>query len=97
MALTAKQHSQIAMTYQKAAVDRRVPPQARVAFAHKADWFRMLARIAAKKEAAMDVEHLTHLLLIVQRQQKARLEIGGSVSPYNGNLKEKPRASPARG
>jgi hypothetical protein len=70
MALTAKQHSQIAMAYQKAAVDRRVPPQARVAFAHKADWFRMLARIAAKKEAAMDVEQLTHLLLIAPGSKK---------------------------
>ena len=63
MALTAKQHSQIAMAYQIGAVDRRVPPQARVAFAHKADWFRMLARIAAKKEAAMEVERLTQLLV----------------------------------
>ena len=63
MALTAKQHSQIAMAYQKGAVDRRVPPQARVAFAHKADWFRMLAGIAAKKEAAMEVERLTQLLV----------------------------------
>ena len=54
MALTAKQHSQIAMAYEKAAVDRMVPPQQRAAFAHKADWFRMLARIAAKKEAAVE-------------------------------------------
>jgi hypothetical protein len=66
MALTAKQHLEIATTYQKAAVDMRVPLQKRVAFARRADWFRMLAQIAAKKEAAMEVERLTHLLLIAQ-------------------------------
>jgi len=70
MALTAKQHAQIATTYQKAAVDRRVPPQHRVEFARKADWFHMLARIAAKKEAAMEVERLTQLLLIAQGRIK---------------------------
>lgn len=30
-----------------------VPPQQRQAFARKASWFRMLARIAAKKGAAV--------------------------------------------
>ncbi len=52
MALTADQHSQIAQAYEKAAADHMVPPQQRAAFARKASWFHMLARIAAKKEAA---------------------------------------------
>lgn len=52
MALTAEQHSQIATVYEKAAADRMVPPQQRAAFARKANWFRMLAGIAAKKEEA---------------------------------------------
>jgi len=52
MALTAEQHSQIATAYEKAAADEMVPPPQRAAFARKADWFRMLARIGAKKEAA---------------------------------------------
>lgn len=51
MVLTAEQHLQIATVYEKAAADVRVPPQHRAAFARKANWFRMLARIRAKKEA----------------------------------------------
>jgi len=52
MALTAEQHSQIATVYENAAADRMVPPQQQAAFALKANWFRLLARIAAKNEAA---------------------------------------------
>jgi hypothetical protein len=49
MALTPKQSLQIAAAYEKAATDYTVPPQHRKAFARKADWFRMLARLAAKQ------------------------------------------------
>ena len=53
MVLTAEQNLQIASVYDKAAADKMgIPPQQRVAFARKAKWFRMLARIRAKKEAA---------------------------------------------
>jgi hypothetical protein len=53
MVLTAEQHLRIAILYEKAAADRLgVPPQQRAAFARKAKWFRMKARIRAKKEAA---------------------------------------------
>ena len=53
MVLTAEQHLRIALLYEKAAADRLgVPPQQRTAFARKAKWFRMKARISAKKEAA---------------------------------------------
>jgi hypothetical protein len=56
MVLTAEQHLRIALLYEKAAADRLgVPPQQRVAFARKAKWFRMKARISAKKEAAAAV------------------------------------------
>jgi hypothetical protein len=51
MALTAEQHSQIAKVYDKAAADQMVPAPQRAAFARKAEWFRMLARIEAKKAA----------------------------------------------
>ena len=50
MAFTPQQYWQIAAAYEKAAADYMVPPQHRKAFAQKADWFRMLARIAAKQK-----------------------------------------------
>ena len=50
MVLTPEQHSSIAMAYEKAAADEMVPPPQRAAFARKADWFRMLARIGAKQK-----------------------------------------------
>jgi hypothetical protein len=53
MVLTAEQQLKVALLYEKAASDRLgVPPQQRAAFARKAKWFRMKARISAKKEAA---------------------------------------------
>ena len=52
MVLTAKQHSMVAMVYEKAAADTMgVPAPQRAAFARKAKRFRTLARIAAKIEA----------------------------------------------
>jgi hypothetical protein len=53
MALTAEQHSQLATAYEKAAADRMVPAQQQVAFARKAHWFRILARLAEKNEQAV--------------------------------------------
>ena len=50
MAFTPEQYLQIAAAYEKAAADYMVPPQHRKAFAQKADWFRMLARIGAKQK-----------------------------------------------
>ena len=50
MAFTAEQHSQFATAYEQAAADRMVPPQQRAAFARKAHWFRVLARLAEKNE-----------------------------------------------
>jgi hypothetical protein len=48
MVLTPAQHLQIAAVYDKCAADRMVPPPQRTAFARKADWFRMLARLGEK-------------------------------------------------
>jgi hypothetical protein len=45
MSLKAEQYSQIAAAYDKAAADGSLPPQTRAAFARKADWFRVLARV----------------------------------------------------
>jgi len=58
MVLTPEQHSQIATAYEKAAADEMVPPPQREAFARKADWFRLLARVAAKKARTTSVNDL---------------------------------------
>jgi hypothetical protein len=52
MVLKAEQHSQIAAAYETAAADGRLPAQTRAAFAKKADWFRLLARVEEKRERA---------------------------------------------
>jgi hypothetical protein len=52
MSLKAEQHSQIAAAYEKAAADGSLPAQTRAAFARKADWFRLLARVGEKQERA---------------------------------------------
>jgi hypothetical protein len=52
MVLKAEQHSQIAAAYEKAAADKSLPGQTREAFARKADWFRLLARVGEKRERA---------------------------------------------
>jgi hypothetical protein len=54
MALTAEQQWKIAEVYEKASADvMGAPRQQRAAFARKAKRFRMMARIKAKKEAAL--------------------------------------------
>ena len=69
MVLTAEQHLKIALLYEKAAADRLgVPPQQRAAFARKAKWFRMKARIRAKKEAVS----------LRQAESEAGAELAGS-------------------
>ena len=52
MSLRPEQHSHIAAAYDKAAFDTSLPAHTRVAFAKKADWFRLLARVGEKKELA---------------------------------------------
>ena len=52
MSLKAEQHAQIAAAYEKAAADGSLPAQTRAAFARKADWFRLLARVGEKRERA---------------------------------------------
>jgi hypothetical protein len=52
MSLKAEQHSQIAAVYEKAAADKSLPAHIRAAFARKADWFRLLARVGEKRERA---------------------------------------------
>ncbi len=51
MSLTPEQHSHIAAAYDKAAFDVSLPAQTRAAFAKKADWFRLLARVGEKRAA----------------------------------------------
>jgi hypothetical protein len=52
MSLTPEQRSLIAKAYDKAAFDINLPAQTRAAFAKKADWFRLLARIGEKRKRA---------------------------------------------
>jgi hypothetical protein len=50
--LKAAQHSHFAAAYDKAAFDISLPAHTRAAFGKKADWFRLLARLAEKREQA---------------------------------------------
>jgi uncharacterized protein YraI len=52
MALTAEQHAAIATSYDQAAADFSLPAERRAEFARKADWFRHLAKLEAKRESA---------------------------------------------
>jgi len=52
MPLEAEQHSHIAAAYDKAASDISLSAHTRAAFARKADWFRLLASVAEKRERA---------------------------------------------
>jgi hypothetical protein len=50
MVLTAEQHLEIAARYEEAAADMTLPPDKRIEFARKANWFRILARMGAKSK-----------------------------------------------
>jgi uncharacterized protein YraI len=52
MALTAEQHAAIATSYDHAAADFSLPAERRAEFARKAEWFRHLAKLEAKRESA---------------------------------------------
>ena len=52
ISLRSEQHYLIAAAYEKAAADMSLPGHTRAAFARKADWFRLLARVGEKKELA---------------------------------------------
>ncbi len=52
MFLRPEQQFHIAAAYDKAAFDTSLPAQTRTAFAKKADWFRLLARVGEKREQA---------------------------------------------
>jgi hypothetical protein len=84
MVLTAEQHWIVATVYETAAADRLgVPPPQRAAFARKARWFRMLARIRAKKEAAIVFKQ--------QRLSDLQHEIPGSAQmPRRGDCTFQP-------
>jgi hypothetical protein len=51
MFLRPEQQFHIAAVYDKAAFDISLPAHTRAAFARKADWFRLLARVGEKKES----------------------------------------------
>ena len=52
MSLRPEQHSHIAAAYDSAAFDISFPAHTRAAFAKKANWFRLLARVGEKREQA---------------------------------------------
>ena len=51
MALTAEQHEQLAVAYEKAAADFLLPPEKRAELEKKADWFRSGGARNKKREA----------------------------------------------
>jgi hypothetical protein len=50
MALTSEQHAPLASANDKAAADCLIPPEQQTAFARKANWYRVLARLSEKNE-----------------------------------------------
>jgi hypothetical protein len=52
MSLRSEQHSHVAAAYDKAAFDISLHARTRAAFARKADWFRLRARVGKKIEQA---------------------------------------------
>ena len=90
MILTAEQNLRIALLYEKAAADRLgVPPQQRTAFARKAKWFRMKARIRAKKEAVSAPAE--QRMNGTARLDEARLDEACLDEAWLGDLKKRPR------
>jgi hypothetical protein len=55
MALKAEQHEEIAASYAKAASDLFISPKQREVFARKAEFFRLMAKLAAKKNASSQI------------------------------------------
>src|SRR5690242_21011236 len=80
MPLKAEQHCHIAAAYDKAAFDISLPAHTRVAFARKADWFRLLARVAEKRERA------TLPTDAARKPQEAPLEIGRATSELQSHV-----------
>jgi hypothetical protein len=54
MSLRPEQHAHIAAAYDKAAFDISLPAHTRAAFARKADWFRLRARVGKKIEQVVN-------------------------------------------
>jgi hypothetical protein len=55
MALKAEQFSQLATAYESAAADPFVPSKQGAGFARKAEFYRLLAKLAAKKNASVQI------------------------------------------
>ena len=61
MALTPEQHAEIAVIYDSAANDETLPAPQRRAFAKKASWFRMVARVAKRQQASVEGRSLNEV------------------------------------
>ena len=61
MVFTPEQYRRIAETYRSAAADHMLPPAQRSAFAHKADWYRMLSRLGDKPKWATPATNIEGL------------------------------------
>jgi hypothetical protein len=99
MVLTAEQHSNLATHFDKLAEDDRALPEQKAAFVRRANWHRMLSRIAAERgDRALCVEQprvgdtsgssRTELLFSPKRLWAMRPKEQFSIA--NGD-KEKPR------
>jgi hypothetical protein len=62
MVFTPEQYRRIAQTYDSAAADYTMPPAQRTAYAHKAEWYRMLARLGAKPKWATPATNIVELM-----------------------------------
>jgi hypothetical protein len=62
MGFTPEQYRRIAETYDLAAADYTMPPAQRTAYAHKAEWYRTLARLGAKPKWATPASNILGLM-----------------------------------
>lgn len=78
MALTPEQHAEIAVIYDSAANDETLPAPQRRAFAKKASWFRLVARVAKRQQASVEGRSLNEVCprRIAKREPGARAKTG---------------------
>jgi hypothetical protein len=70
MVFTPEQYRCIAETYDSAAADYTMPPAQRTAYAHKAQWYRMLARLGDKPKWATPATNIEELMFHQASEKK---------------------------
>jgi hypothetical protein len=72
MVFTPEQYRKIAERYDSIAGDHMLPPAQRQGFAHKADWYRTLARLGDRPTWAMPENKIIPDLMSSQAEEKKR-------------------------